>query len=72
MLQGVCDCVFREEDGFVLVDYKTDNFTDASELDKYAVQLELYKAALDLILPMPVKACCIYSFKLGVSKEIAV
>ena len=71
MLQGVCDCVFTEDDGYVLVDYKTDNFGSADELDKYAVQLELYKAALDLILPKPVKACCIYSFKLGVTRTVA-
>ena len=70
MLQGVCDCIFREEDGYVLVDYKTDGFTDESELDKYAVQLELYKAALGLILPQPVKTCCIYSFKLKTAKEL--
>ena len=72
MLQGVCDCIFREEDGYVLVDYKTDGFTDESELDKYAVQLELYKAALDLILPLPIKSCCIYSFKLKLAKELNV
>ena len=71
MLQGVCDCVFTEEDGYVLVDYKTDNFGSEAELDRYAVQLELYKAALDLILPKPVKACCIYSFKLGVTRTVA-
>jgi ATP-dependent helicase/nuclease subunit A len=65
MLQGVCDCIFHEEDGYVLVDYKTDGFKDISELDKYTVQLELYKAALDLILPEPVKACYIYSFRLS-------
>ena len=70
MIQGVCDCVFEEEDGFVLVDYKTDNFDVETDLDKYYIQLELYKAALDLILPMPVKACCIYSFKLGVCRTI--
>ncbi len=70
MLQGVCDCIFREPDGYVLVDYKTDGFTDISQLDSYHVQLELYKSALDIILPMPVKACYIYSFKLAQGKEI--
>lgn len=70
MLQGVCDCIFREDGGYVLVDYKTDGFTDISELDKYAVQLKLYKAALDRILPLPVKACYIYSFRLSAGKEI--
>lgn len=70
MIQGICDCIFREDDGYVLVDYKTDGFTDISELDKYKVQLDLYKSALDLILPMPVKACYIYSFKLRTGKML--
>ena len=70
MLQGVCDCIFREDDGYVLVDYKTDGFTDISQLDTYHIQLELYKAALDIILPLPVKACYIYSFKLAEGREI--
>ena len=70
MIQGIADCIFKEDDGYVLVDYKTDNFTDITDLDKYSVQLELYKSALDLILPLPVKACYIYSFKLRLGKEI--
>lgn len=70
MLQGIADCIFKENDGYVLVDYKTDNFKDKSELYKYQTQLELYKAALDLILDMPVKSCYIYSFKLCEGVEI--
>lgn len=70
MLQGVADCIFLEDDGFVLVDYKTDNFKDLSELYTYRTQLELYKAALDKILDRPVKACFIYSFKLAAGVEI--
>ncbi len=64
VLQGVADCLFEEGDGYILVDYKTDNFEDISELTKYRTQLELYKYALDLILDKPVKACYIYSFRL--------
>ncbi len=70
MIQGICDCIFKEPDGYVLVDYKTDGFVDVSELDRYGVQLELYKAALDIILDLPVKACYIYSFKLSTGREI--
>lgn len=70
MLQGIADCIFKEEDGYVLVDYKTDNFKYRSELLKYQTQLELYKAALDLLLDMPVKSCFIYSFKLCEGVEI--
>lgn len=70
MLQGVCDCLFKENDGYVLVDYKTDRFGSKEEMKKYSVQLRLYKAAMDLILPLPVKACYIYSFALADGEEI--
>ena len=70
MLQGIADCIFREDDGYVLVDYKTDNFKSRSELLTYQTQLELYKASLDLILDMPIKSCYIYSFKLCDGVEI--
>ena len=70
MLLRVADCIFKEDDGYVLVDYKTDNFRDISELYGYRTQLELYKAALDLLLDMPVKACYIYSFRLNEGVEI--
>ena len=71
MLQGIADCIFLENDFYVLVDYKTDNFSDISELYSYHTQLELYKAALDKILDRPVKACYIYSFKLSQGVEIS-
>ena len=71
MLQGVADCIFSEGDGYVLIDYKTDNVSDVSQLYTYKTQLELYKAALDLILDKPVKACYIYSFRLNEGVEIA-
>lgn len=70
MLQGICDCIFQEPDGYVIVDYKTDRFSNREELKKYSVQLKLYKAAMDLILPIPVKSCCIYSFALSEAEEI--
>ena len=70
MLQGIADCIFREADGYVLVDYKTDNFCSRDDLFTYQTQLELYKAALDMILDMPVKSCYIYSFKLCDGVEI--
>ena len=61
MLQGIADCVFEEDDGYVLVDYKTDRFKDATEFSRYDDQLALYKAALDLILDKPIKECRICS-----------
>ena len=79
IIQGIADCVFKESDGYVIVDYKTDNFKSAADMDKYGTQLEFYKAALELILGSEnpdgtiekanIKSCYIYSFKLGCGKE---
>ena len=71
MLQGVADCLFEEDDGFVLVDYKTDRVSSLSELsERYSGQLELYKAAFDVLLDKPVKSSYIYSFRLGEGIEV--
>ena len=57
MLQGIADCIFEEKDGYVLVDYKTDNVNSVEELtEHYSMQLKLYKLAFDLILDKPVKS----------------
>ncbi|MBO5059479.1 MAG: helicase-exonuclease AddAB subunit AddA [Clostridia bacterium] len=63
MLQGVIDCFFEEDDGIVLVDYKTDHYKDISEIhEKYDKQLELYRYALEKITEKNVKDTFIYLF----------
>lgn len=72
MLQGIADCLFEEDDGYVLVDYKTDRVTSLSQLaGRYSAQLRLYKAAFDVLLDKPVKSCFIYSFRLGDGIEVS-
>lgn len=71
MLQGIADCLFEEEDGYVLVDYKTDRVTSTAALaEHYSAQLALYKAAFDALLDKPVKSSFIYSFRLGEGIEL--
>ncbi len=66
MLQGIADCVFEEEDGIVIVDYKTDYVTEESELqNRYAMQLAIYKKAIASQFSLPVKECLLYSLHLG-------
>ncbi len=70
-LQGVADCVFLEENGGVIVDYKTDYVTGPEQLlEQYGVQLRLYRQILEKSLGIPVKECVIYSF--GLEREITV
>ena len=65
-LQGVADCVFIEGDGAVILDYKTDHVKTGEELlERYSLQLTLYREILTEVLPVPVKECLIYSFALG-------
>lgn len=65
-VQGVIDCLFAEDDGLVLVDYKTDRVAAPDELAaKYAVQLSMYSTAVERIFGRPVKEQILYAFGLG-------
>lgn len=66
ILQGAVDCAFEEEGALVIVDFKTDRVASGEELlSRYALQLALYKEALEQCLDLPVKECMLYSFHLG-------
>ena len=68
LLQGVIDCFFEEEDGVVLIDYKTDYIPKGKEhiiKDRYKFQLDYYARALENITGKKVKARFIYLFQSG-------
>lgn len=66
VVQGKLDCAFKEDNGYVLIDYKTDNVTDESYfVSVYKNQLEIYADALTQCTEIPVKEIYIYSFKLN-------
>lgn len=66
LIQGIIDAFFEEEDGLVLVDYKTDHVTEKEVLIKrYQIQLSYYQKALEQITQKKVKERIIYSFALG-------
>ena len=65
LIQGIIDVWFEEEDGLVLLDYKTDRVTKGEELrEKYRAQLEYYAQALERVTGKRVKEKIIYSFAL--------
>ena len=71
LVQGIADCVFREGDALVLVDYKTDRVKTGGELcDRYRHQMLFYKTALETIFGIPVKEMLLYSFALGATVEV--
>ncbi len=66
LVQGMIDAYIQEEDGLVLVDYKTDYVERKEELlERYHVQLEYYIRALEQVTGKPVKEAVIYSLRLG-------
>lgn len=71
LVQGIIDVYFEEEDGLVVLDYKTDHVRTAEELkEKYHAQLDYYAQALEQLLGKHVKEKIIYSFTL--KQEISV
>lgn len=63
ILQGIADCFFYEDDGIVLIDYKTDHVTENNILkraESYRTQVDYYSMGLSAILKLPVKERYIY------------
>jgi ATP-dependent helicase/nuclease subunit A len=75
LVQGVIDCVFFEDDGVVLLDYKTDTiqgrfpggFNEAMPIlkERYRLQMELYSRAIEQIWQKPIKEKYLYFFDGG-------
>lgn len=67
IVQGVVDCLVDEEDGLLLLDYKTDRLAP-EQLDqaaaRYRGQLNLYARAVEKILGRRVKEKYLYLFSL--------
>ena len=72
LVQGIIDLYYINEKGeLILVDYKTDYVKEEKELiEKYKVQLELYKKALEESLDRKVEKIYIYSTQLNKAIEI--
>ena len=62
ILQGMIDCAFREGDGWILLDYKTDRIRDEQAfLEEYRPQLEWYAVALRELTGRPVYESWLYA-----------
>ncbi|MEQ8236377.1 MAG: helicase-exonuclease AddAB subunit AddA [Syntrophomonadaceae bacterium] len=65
LLQGIIDLCFHEDGHMILVDYKTDRVTPQNRqeiIERYRIQLSVYREALEKIKMMPVKESYIYLF----------
>ena len=74
LVQGVVDCLFEDENGLTLVDYKTDRvFGEEGEktlIERHSLQLRYYAEAIFRILGRKVTRAVLYSFSLGKTVEI--
>ena len=67
LLQGVVDCAAVEDDGIMIVDFKTDHVTEEtlkSLADRYRGQVEAYSRAMAQVFEKPVKDAYLYFFRL--------
>jgi ATP-dependent helicase/nuclease subunit A len=65
LLQGVIDCLIEQEEGWILLDYKTDataDLPDALLQARYRIQLEHYAQAVEKITGKPVLEKILYFF----------
>jgi len=63
IVQGAVDICFIEDDGVVILDFKTDRTDDPQDLiNAYSEQLRIYALACEKIFEKPVKETKIYSF----------
>lgn len=65
LVQGIIDCLAEEEEGLLLVDYKTDRYNPATIMQiagRYGSQLDLYIRAVENITGRRVTATYLYMF----------
>ena len=71
IIQGIIDCFFEEEDGLVLIDYKTDYVPEGDEealkakAEHYRRQIEIYRRAIEESLGRTVTESYLYFLSTG-------
>ena len=80
LVQGVIDCILEQDDGYVLIDYKTDRLSERELADpalaartlsiRHGLQLSYYAAACEKMYGKPPREMLIYSLPLGDSVTV--
>ena len=71
IVQGIIDLVVIKDNVAMLIDYKTNRTIDIDELvEKYSLQLELYKLAFEKAKQISIDSKFLYSFYLNKLIEI--
>ncbi|NMA90737.1 MAG: helicase-exonuclease AddAB subunit AddA [Amphibacillus sp.] len=76
-LQGIIDLLVETDDGWVIIDYKTDYVNpvvDQAEVnrlkDRYQTQIKLYKQAIETILKVEINQTYLYFFNRSIFIEL--
>ncbi|MNI90157.1 ATP-dependent helicase/nuclease subunit A [compost metagenome] len=66
LIQGIIDCLFEDQQGLFLVDYKTDavrNVSLEAMKERYQVQIGLYARAVEHIWKRPITGKYLFFFE---------
>lgn len=75
LLQGVVDCAILDEDGIIILDFKTDRIKQeelSDRVEHYRPQVIAYASALSRIYKKPVKSVQLYFFELNQFVEVII
>ncbi|MBO5214337.1 MAG: UvrD-helicase domain-containing protein [Clostridia bacterium] len=70
LMQGAIDLLCELEEGYLIVDFKSDRATEEELLSRYSRQLNLYAAAVRRLYEKPVVGCKIWAFRLGKALDV--
>lgn len=73
LVQGIIDCLWKESDGWVLVDYKSDQIQPHQTqiiYERYTSQIQMYRYAVEKILGEPVKEAYFYLTSVGTALKV--
>ena len=72
LIQGIIDMLIEEEDGFIIIDFKTDKVRGdiSNVVARYNTQIDLYTQAVEMIMGKRVKERYLYLF--DIKKGVAV
>lgn len=66
MVQGIVDCVFKENGEWILIDYKTDHDTNPETfVPRHEMQMNWYRTALERLTRTPVKEMWLFALRAG-------
>ena len=66
MVQGIIDCVFRENGEWILIDYKTDRDTAPETfVPRHEMQMNWYRTALERLTRIPVREMWLFALQAG-------